>query len=78
MRLTKVLFAQHLGWHSKMKWRTMKRRTIMKESSVYNLKEMGIPVVDAIQELIPRPTIPDPPLVNQFLLNFFKEILILS
>lgn len=63
MRLTKVLFAQHLGWHTKMKWRTQKRRTIFNDKSAANLKEMGLPVIDPLQEFLPKPTIQDQALV---------------
>lgn len=61
MRLTNVLYRQHLGWHSKMKWRTMKHRTIPHEKSVMNVKELGIPVIDPVQEFIPNRKIPEPP-----------------
>lgn len=61
MRLTKVLFRQHLGWHAKMKWRSQKHRIIPHENSVINVKEMGVPVIDPVQEFIPKREVPDPP-----------------
>lgn len=61
MRLTNVLLRQHLGWHAKMKWRTQKHRTIPHEKSVINVKEMGVPLIDPVQEFIPQRKIPDPP-----------------
>lgn len=67
MRLTKALFAQHLGWHAKMKWRTQRNRIIKQEKSLQNLNALGIPVIDPVQEFIPQPTIPDPPLVKLLL-----------
>lgn len=63
MRLTKVLFRQHLGWHTKMKWRTQKRRTIPDERAVAHLKEIGLPVIDPYEEFVAEPKIPDLPLV---------------
>lgn len=63
MRLTKVLFTQNLGWHTKMKWRTQKRRIIYNDKAVANLKDIGFPVIDPVQEFIGKKAIPDLPLV---------------
>lgn len=74
MRLTKLLFRQHIGWHAKMKWRTQRNRTIPHETSLRNLNEMGLPVVDAVNEFIPDRAIPDPPLVKKRICLFFLLI----
>lgn len=66
MRFTKALFKQHLGWHSKMKWRTQRRRVIFNDNTVDNLKEIGLPVIDPIQEFMQKPT-----LVNQFIYSVY-------
>lgn len=63
MRLTKVLYAQHIGWHFKMKWRTQKRLNIQNENVVANLKEIGLPVIDPYQEFVAEREIPNPPSV---------------
>lgn len=61
MRITKVLFRQNLGWHSKMKWRTQKHRIIQNERAVDNLRAFGLPVVDPVEELVAEPKILDLP-----------------
>ncbi|XP_031620304.1 39S ribosomal protein L37, mitochondrial [Contarinia nasturtii] len=61
MRLTNVLNAQHLGWHFKMKWRTLKRRAIEDQNAASYLKAMGLPVIDPVQEFMSEPEIPKPP-----------------
>lgn len=66
MRLTKVLNAQHLGWHAKMKWRTLKRQTIYNVKTVDNLKAMGLPVIDPVKEFISERQIPEPPFVFDY------------
>lgn len=61
MRITKVLFRQHLGWHSKMKWRTQKHRNIQNERAVDNLRALGLSVADPVEELVAEPKISDIP-----------------
>lgn len=68
MRFTRVLFSQHLGWHTKMKWRLQKRRVIWNDNSVDHLKEIGLPVIDPIQEFMKKPIVT---LVKQFLFMYF-------
>lgn len=61
MRLTNVLSKQHIGWHFKMKWRLLKRRNIFNDGTTDRLKEMGIPIIDPVEEFMPKPNIPNPP-----------------
>lgn len=70
MRLTNVVFRQHLGWHSKMQWRTNKHRNIENHRAVDNLRAMGLPVIDPLEEFIPKPKMPNVPCVNSKTIKF--------
>lgn len=52
MRLTCVLLKQNIYWHSKMLWRCNRHRTVQHDGTLQRLKEIGIPVVDAIEDII--------------------------
>lgn len=73
MRLTNVLLNQHLGWHYKMKWRTLKRRNIEDTKSVSLLEEMGLPVIDPVEKFMPKSEISDPPSVIISFVQLFSE-----
>lgn len=47
MRLTSILLRQNIGKHLKLKWRTMKHRTVHNDGLIDNLKAAGIKIEDA-------------------------------
>lgn len=59
MRLTKILFRQHLGWHTKMKWRGQKFRVLNDNGVVDHLSSAGIKVVNGVEDIIGIPVSSD-------------------
>lgn len=46
MKLTVILFRQHIGWHFKKHWRVQGKRKITETSALKILKQNGIPVYE--------------------------------
>lgn len=44
-----------------MKWRSQKHRQIISDGSLENLRAMGLPVVDAVEQFTPEFKVPDLP-----------------
>lgn len=59
MRLTKILFRQHLGWHTKMKWRAQKSRVLNDNGVIDRLNSAGIKVVNGVEDIIGIPVSSD-------------------
>lgn len=61
MRLTNVLLRHNIGWHTKMKWKSQKHRTIQDYGQVERLRAAGINVINGVDAFMapkPKPAIP--------------------
>lgn len=55
MRITNTLFAQHIGTMFKRHWQIQGKRTPVKTAAFAALEEKGVPIVEAIDLVNPKP-----------------------
>lgn len=60
MRLTNALLKQHIGWHTKMKWLSLRNRTVRESRTIDSLRESGIDVINGAEAYMGAKPTPPP------------------
>lgn len=46
MKLTQILYRQHIGWHLKQIWKVQSRRQVVLTKAEKLLREKGVDIID--------------------------------